>query len=144
MFSAIKRALGVRTANYWDHPYYPTRYFRRQVVVWLVQNRQRVWYNEHVALEANYGFEETTPSYEGPLSYKSYCRALLNKKFWGDEVVLYAVSCMWDLRITIFNSRTGQEYRVRHSVAMDQADVNLVLNGGTHYSAVGKWSPGHL
>ena len=34
--------------------------------------------------------------------------------------------------------------RVRHSVAMDQADVNLVLNGGTHYSAAGKWSPGRL
>ena len=54
------------------------------------------------------------------------------------------MSCMWDLWITIFNSQTGQEYRVHHSVAMDQADVNLVLNGGTHYSAVGKWSPGHL
>ena len=144
MFLAIKRALGVRTANCWDHPYYPTRYFHQQVVVWLVQNRQRVWFNEHVALEANYGFKETTPSYEGPLSYKSYCRALLNKKFWGDEVVLYAVSCMWGLWITIFNSQTGQEYRVRHSVVMDQADVNLVLNGGTHYSAAGKWLPGRL
>ena len=144
MFSAIKRGLEVWTANSCDHPYYPTRYFRWQVVVWLVQNRQRVWFNEHVALEANYGFEETTPSYEGPLSYKSYCRALLNKKFWGDEVVLYAVSCMWGLQITIFNSWTGQEYRIRHRVAMDQADVNLVLNGGTHYSVVGKWLPGHL
>ena len=144
MFSVMKRALGVCTANCWDHPYYLTRYFRQQVVVWLVQNRQWVWFNEHVALEANYGFEETTPSYEGPLSYKSYCRALLNKKFWGDEIILYAVSCMWDLRITIFNSRTGQEYHVRHSVVMDQADVNLVLNGGTHYSVAGKWLPGHL
>ena len=24
---------------------------------------------------------------------------------------------------------------------MDQADVNLVLNGGTHYSTGGKWLP---
>ena len=103
-----------------------------------------MWFNEHVALEANYGFEETTPSYEGPLSYKSYCRALLNKKFWGDEIILYAVSCMWDLQITIFNSQTGQEYHIHHSVVMDQADVNLVLNGGTHYSVAGKWLPGCL
>ena len=27
MFLAIKRALGVHTADNQDHPYYPTRYF---------------------------------------------------------------------------------------------------------------------
>ena len=37
-FLATKRALGVHTADNQDHPYYLTRYFRRQVVVWLVQN----------------------------------------------------------------------------------------------------------
>ena len=99
MFTAIKRALGVCTAGNLDHPYYLTRYFHCQVVVWLVQNQQRVWFNEHVSLESNYGFEETTPSFKGPLTYKGYCRALLNKKFWADEVVLYAVSCMWNLQI---------------------------------------------
>ena len=97
-----------------------------------------MWFNEHVALEANYGFEETTPSYEGPLSYKGYCRALLNKEFWGDKVILYAVSYMWNLRIAVFNSRTNQEYRIRHNAIMDRADVNLICNGGMHYSAGGK------
>ena len=38
MFSAIKRALEVHTADNHDHPYYPTRYFHGQVVVSLVQN----------------------------------------------------------------------------------------------------------
>ena len=94
--------------------------------------------------KANYGFEETTPSFRGPLTYKSYCRALLNKKFWGDEVILYTVSCMWNLQITVFNSHTDQEYCIRHNAIMDQADVNLVLNGGTHYSAGGKWLPVHF
>ena len=50
-------------------------------------------------LSPNYGCEETTPSYTGPLMYKSYCRALLKRDFWGDEVVLYAISCMWNLHI---------------------------------------------
>ena len=97
-----------------------------------------MWFNEHVALEYNYGSEETTPSLKGPLTYKSYCRALLNKKFWGDEVVLYAVFCMWNLQIMVFNSHTDQEYRIHHSAIMDQADVNLILNGGMHYSTSGK------
>ena len=83
------------------------------------------------------GLKRPQPSFRGPLSYKSYCRALLNKKFWGDEVILYAVSCMWNLWITVFNLHTDEEYRIRHNAIMDQADVNLVLNGGPHYSAGG-------
>ena len=138
MFMAIKKALGVHTADNLDYPYYLTRYFHCQVVVWLVQNQQGVWLNEHVALEYNYGFEETTPSFKGPLTYKSYCRVLLNKKFWGDKVVLYAVSCLWNLQIMVFNSHTDQEYRIHHSAIMDQVDVNLILNGGMHYSAGGR------
>ena len=74
MFSTIKKALGVRHKDAWDDPFYPTCYFRRQVVVWLVHNHQWVWYNKYVALEANYGQDEDTPSFKCPLTYKSYCR----------------------------------------------------------------------
>ena len=49
--------------------------------------------------------------------------------------------CMWNLWITVFNSHTDEEYRICHNAIMDQADVNLVLNGGMHYSTGGKWSP---
>ena len=138
LFTAIKKGLGVRHKDAHDDPFYPTRYFHRQVVVWLVQNCQRVWYNKHVVLEANYGLEEETPTFKGPLTYKSYCRHLLDKRFWGDEVVLYAVSAMWNLRITVFNSKTDEEYRVRHNAVMDHADVNTVYNARTHYSAAGR------
>ena len=97
----------------------------------------RVWYNKHAALEANYGLEEETPTFKGPLTYKSYCRHLLDRKFWGDKVVLYTVSAMWNLCITVFNSKTD-EYRVRHNMVMDHTDINTVYNAGTHYSAAGR------
>ena len=47
-------------------------------------------------------------------------------------------TCMWNLQIMVFNSRTDQEYRICHSAIMDRADVNLILNGGMHYSTGGK------
>ena len=94
MFSMIKKALGVRHKDAWDDPFYLTCYFRRQVVVWLVHNHQRVWYNKHAVLEANYSQDKETPSFKGPLTYKSYCRHLLHRRFWGDEVVLYVLSAM--------------------------------------------------
>ena len=52
--------------------------------------------------------------------------------------MLYAVSAMWNLHITVFNSKTGKEYRVRHNMVMDHADVNTVYNARTHYSAAGR------
>ena len=138
MFSAIKKSLGVRHKDAWDDPFYPTHYFRRQVVVWLVHNCQRVWYNKHAALEANYGQDEETPTFKGPLTYKSYCRHLLDRRFWGDKVVLYAVSAMWNLWVTVFNLKTDEEYRVQHNAVMDLGNVNIVFNAGMHYSAAGR------
>ena len=86
MFSAIKMSLGVRHKEQQDHRYYPMRYFHQQVVVWLVQNRQHVWLNKHVALEANYDLEEQMLTLKGPLTYKSYCHHLLQRAFWGDKL----------------------------------------------------------
>ena len=86
-----------------------------------------VWFNEHVALKANYRFEETTPSFRGPLTYKSYCQALLNKKFWGDEGhSLCGVPACGISGLQSLNSHTDEEYRICHNAIMDQADVNLV------------------
>ena len=116
----------------------------------MVQNCQRVWYNKHATLESNYGLDEETPTFRGPLTYKSYCRHLLDKKFWGDEVVLYAVSAMWNLRTTVFNSKTDEEYWVGHNAVMDHTDVNVIFNAGMHYSTAGRlpgphwWSPVYL
>ena len=56
-----------------------------------------------------------------PLSFKQYLRCLLKRSFWGDEVVLYAVSCMWKLKITVLNTKTLQEYRIPHDRVLDHA-----------------------
>ena len=62
-------------------------------------------------------------------------------------MVLYVVSAMWNLQVTVFNSKTDEEYRVRHNAVMDHANVNVVFNTRTHYSAAGGlpgpdwWSP---
>ena len=42
---------------------------------------------------------------------------------------------------SVFNSKTDEEYWVRHNAVMDHADVNVVFNAGTHYSTTGR-SPG--
>ena len=91
-------------------------------------------------LRAAYGMPDPTASHGGPFSYKTYLTKLMEWTFWGDEVVLWSVSMMWCLKITVLNSKTLQEYRVQHDVTMKHVDVALVYNASTHYSATGKSS----
>ena len=73
-----------------------------------------------------------------PLSYRQYLHLMLQRDFWGDEVVLFAVSCMWSARITVLNSKTLQEYRIWHDRHMEEADIVIIYNGANHFTAAGK------
>ena len=79
-------------------------------MTWMIKHHQLVVANKGVALMANCGLEEENDQFKGPLSYKQYLRHVLQHHFWGDEIILYAISCMWNLRITVLNSRTLEEY----------------------------------
>ena len=138
--------MNVHHSNSKDAPYYPMRYFRRQVVAWMIKHHQLVMANKGVALMANYGLEEEDGQFKGPLSYKQYLWHVLQCCFWGDEIILYAISCMWNLQITVLNSRTLEEYQIWHSFSLADADVGIIYNCVNHYSAAGEcWSPaGHV
>ena len=137
LYASIKKGLGVRLANEQDFPYYPMRYFRRQVANWLVNNRQRVMLHKEAYLRQTYGIPDADARFPTPFSYKQYCRNVLDRHFWGDAVMLYAVSCMWSLKLTVVNSQTLQQYRVRHAVGLKDVDVALVFNASCHYTAAG-------
>ena len=110
-------------------------------MAWMIKHCQLVMANKGVALMANYGLEEEDDQFKGPLSYKQYLQHVLQHHFWGDEIILYAISCMWNLWITVLNSRTLEEYQIWHSFSLVDADVGIVYNCGSHYSAAGEcWS----
>ena len=138
LYASVKKGLSMRVANNRSHPYYPTRYMRQQVADWLVSNRQRVMMHKGPYLRETYGLADPTATFPQPFSYKQYYRQVLDKRFWGDAVILYAISCLWALKITVLNSQTLQEYRIRHGVAMRHVDIGLVFNGSCHYTAAGK------
>ena len=127
-----------------DAPYFPNKYFRRQVVNYMVNHPCLIYENKFIALMSLYGVEETDPSrsWNPPLSFKEYLRCLLRKDFWGgDEIVLYTISCMWCLKITVLNTQTLQEYQIRHDRVMDHADAVLTFLRN-HFNVEGEWSSG--
>ena len=138
LYSSIKKGLGVCVANNRNHSYYLTRYMWRQVANWLVCNRQRIMHHKGPYLREIYGLPDPDVTFPQPFSYKQYCRQVLDKRFWGDAVILYAISCLWVLKIMVVNSQTLQEYRVRHGAAMKDVDIGLVFNSSSHYTAAGE------
>ena len=137
MYASIKKGLGVQLATEKGFPYFPTCYFRRQVANWLVNNRQRVMLHKESYLRQNYGLPDEDAQFPMPFSYKQYCKNILDCRFWGDAVILYAVLCMWAVKVTVVNSQTLQQYKVRHTAGLKDADITLVFNAPSHYTAAG-------
>ena len=89
-------------------------------------------------IRETYGIRDDDAQFSGPFSYKEYCRNVLDKRFWGDALILYAISCMWAVKISVVNSKTLQQYKVRHTAGLQDADIVLVYNSSSHYTAAGK------
>ena len=137
MYASIKKGLGVCLATEKMFPYYPTRYFRCQVADWLVTHRQKVMLVNVDYLMQAYGVRDEDAQFPGPFSYRDYCKNVLDKRFWEDALILYTVSCMWAVKITVVN-KTLQQYKVRHTAGLRDADIALVYNSSSHYTAAGK------
>ena len=104
LFSAIKKLLSVHTATSQEATYFPNHYFRRMVVNCIVNHQQLIYNNKSLALMSLYGIKEQADpgrSWYPPLSFKQYLCLLLWRDFWGDEVVLHAIS----MKMTVLNTK---------------------------------------
>ena len=115
----------------------------------MANHQQMVLKNKYASLMGHYrvvveGEADQDRGWTPPLSYRQYLHLLLRRDFWGDEVVLYAISCMWSVKITVLNTKTLQEYRIRHDRTMGEADIVITYNGVNHFNAVGMNFPVHL
>ena len=102
---------------------------------------QLIYNNKFLALMSLYGVEKRMDLDRGwnpSLPFKQYLRLLLRRDFWGDGVVLYVMSCMWSMKITILNMETLQEHRIHHDRVLDEADMVLSFNVVNHFNAAGK------
>ena len=140
LYASVKKGLGVRLTTEKEFPYYPNHYFHHQVANWLVENRQKVTLTQKVYFQQMYGIQDPNATFPGPYSYKEYCHNIPDRRFWGDALILYAISCLWALKITILNSKTLEEYRVQHTAPLMKADIGLVYNASCHYTATGRLS----
>ena len=126
-----------------EAPFYPCRYLRRAVVAHMAHQRHRIMKHKGPALRSKYGVANNDLS-DTPMSYKQYLQFLLKSTTWGEDVVIYAISDLFKLKITSINTNRLDEYRCRHNQSLSVVDAVLIFNGSNHYSFAGKWSFVHL
>ena len=136
MFHAFKGCLKLRHGGDHNALYFPCRYLRRMIVSWMAHNRCFVLKHKIASLSSKYGIEDgdLVPN---PISYREYLKLMLKRGTWGEDVVLHSLACLFDIRITVVNSASLEEYRYRHNLPLHRADVVLIYNGANHYLYAG-------
>ena len=104
----------------------------------MAHQRHRVMKHKWAALRSTYGIANNELS-DTPISYKQYLKFLLKNTTWGEDIVIYAISDLFKLKITSINATRLDEYRSRHDQPLNEVDAVLIFNGSSHYSYAGKW-----
>ncbi len=76
----------------------------------------------------------------GPYLLRTYLKAMLCPTMWGDGNVVAAVSHLFGLRISMIQGHTGDcnITLIHHQCPLLKADMILIYNGGSHYTACRK------
>ena len=105
---------------------YSNTHLRRQIVVTVTENPEFFWLMLELHIKGNYGHlrlsksvydqrkkdnvltQQKKEDYEapGPFSLVGHLKALLKRKFCGEEMVLMIVSMMWQVGITVITGET--------------------------------------
>ena len=139
LFHVIQGCLRLRKSADKEAPFYPCRYLRRAVVAHMAHQRHRVMKHKGAALRSKYGVANNDLS-DTPISYKQYLQFMLKSTTWGDDVVIYAISDLFKIKIISINASRLDEFRCRHNQTLRTVDTILIFNGSNHYSFAGKWS----
>ena len=134
---SVRHSLNVQMPGYLhkDLVYFPNRYLRCQVVMYLVQQRAYFLATHKLYLLGQYTGTGGDP---GPFSYKSYLIHLLDHDSWGYHIVLHTISKLLEVRVTILHSSNLRETRIHHNKALGEAEVVVVFNDQSHYNGAGK------
>ena len=156
LFSAIRRTIDVPLE-------YQNVHLRRQLVMLLANHHECFLPLLKPSLMATYGHirmdqdtydqrfnagqlsqaEIDDQNCPGPFSYMGYMRALLQDRFWGDEICLTLTSMMFQIGIMVLDAETFLQTKVHHDAILSKADIALVHCQGCHYVPVCKYSVSH-
>ena len=65
---------------------------------------------------------------------------MLDPTTWADEIVLFTLSVMFQVRITLVTAYDLKQIKIRHNVELKKADLTFLYVGNKHYSPIGMYA----
>jgi hypothetical protein len=109
--------------------------------MWIAQNPGVFLQSQREQLRGLYGAPADVGELDhgGPYSLQQYLHYMLGNNVWGDQCIITAISMMFGVAISVVNTRGMTHLPFRHDRTLGEADVVLLYNGVTHYSAAGNY-----
>ena len=133
LYSAIRRST-LAPAQY------SNQHLKRQLAMFLALNAELLFPLCKVHLMGSYGIAEE--GHGGPFTFIEYIESVLQPGEEGDLLVLYLLSLMWQIQVTVVVAQPlPAQIRLRHDQELKSADLVVVYNGTDHYTPAGTSTP---
>ena len=116
---------------------YTSTHLKRQIIHYpALRAKEFVLYcNNHILHEYNNEVQRKN------FSFKTYLLYMLEEESWGDTMTLYAMSILFNLRISVLFPQSLEATMIRHEIKdLAEVDVLCLHTGGLHCTAI---SEGH-
>ena len=117
---------------------YVFQFLKRQIIMWMAENADYCLQELGETIQGVYGGTKQKEDEPGPFSFLGFLKHHMNDSAWGDEIIVAALSRMWQVTITILMADSLIERRLRHNRNLDKVDLCLVFCGRNHYCGAGK------
>lgn len=124
------------------HPIsYTSTHLRHQILMFIMDNAEQFLQLQGDHIQAVYGVPavDDEQAHGGPFSLVTWLQHQSRAETWGDGIILYAVSLMWDVTLSVVSFDGWRVTPFRHEYAgLSVVDILLLFNGRSHYSGLGE------
>ena len=132
LFNAVRQCIAVSLL------YFKSHHLWRQMVQFAIEGQYFLVPAVMPQIQGLYG----NGDFFFPVTFKEYLQYMLEDGVWGDQVALYLIARMWNVKISILvaggQQVTAEIYKVplSHQGGMVEADIMVAFDGHGHYSPV--------
>ena len=114
------------------------QFLKRQIIMWMAENADYCLQELGETIQGVYGGSKDRENEPGPFSFLGFLKHHMDDSAWGDEIIVAALSRMWQITVTILMADSLIERRLRHNRPLSKVDLCLVFCGRNHFCGAGK------
>ena len=136
MVAAIRKFFDIKCEEFPTDPFFPNRYMKRWLCGLVLKHHKAILDKYKLFFREMYGSGRTDVPV-GPYTFKQYCQSILGPDFFGDEIILFALSLETKLKIMVVLHPSLVLYSITQMYNLRTADIVLVYDGKNQFTPAG-------